>query len=175
MKDHGKRRGLEHLISSPEPYKRVSVVRVELVREAGSLYGLGSFRNPETAAEAVYPLVEKSDREMVLAMSLDSQMFPIALEVIAVGGVESCMLDMRNLFKHAILSNATYLICFHCHPSGIAVPSREDRDVTARIRQCGKLLGIRLADHIILGSRGKYYSFHSEGDLTGRESGKDAA
>ena len=120
-------------------------------------------------------MVEKSDRELVLAMSLDSQMAPVALEIIAVGGVDSCMLDMRTLFKHAILSNASYLICFHCHPSGKVVPSREDRLATTRIRQCGELLGIRLADHIILGGRGRYYSFRSEGNLKCEEDGDNAA
>lgn len=167
MKDCGKRRELEHLISAPEPYKRVSVVRLEMVREAVSLYGMGSFNKPQVAAEAVYPLVEKADREMILAMSLDSQLVPIALEVIAVGAVDKCLLDMRTIFKHAILSNASYLICFHNHPSGKAVPSREDRLMTAKIKMGGELLDIRLVDHIILGSRGNFYSFCSEENLEG--------
>ena len=175
MKDDIRRRELEHLMQAPAPYKRINIVKMEMVKEGMSLYGMGQFRNPKVAAETVYPLVERADREMVLVMSLDIQMMPVALEVVSVGNVDCCILDMKNIFKHAILCNASHLICFHNHPSGNAQPSAEDRRVTERIKKCGELLGIQLADHIILGWEGTYYSFHAEEGWNDSEKGERAA
>jgi DNA repair protein RadC len=99
---------------------------------------------------------------MMMVMSLDSAMTPIALEIVAVGGLSSCGIDPRDLFKHAILSNASKIICFHNHPSGEPKPSREDSLITGRIKEAGVLLGIELLDHIVIGSEGRYVSFREE-------------
>ena len=66
--------------------------------------------------------------------------------------------------KPAILSNAAALIFGHNHPSGDPAPSPEDRTMTARLVECGKLLGIQVLDHIIVGD-GRYYSFADDGAL----------
>jgi hypothetical protein len=67
--------------------------------------------------------------------------------------------------KPAILSNAASLICGHNHPSGDCQPSREDRALTTRLVEAGKLLGIAVLDHIIIGGEGRYFSFADEGLL----------
>src|SRR5690242_13433420 len=66
--------------------------------------------------------------------------------------------------KPAILSNATSVLLSHNHPSGCPLPSQEDRALTVRLVQAGKLLGIEILDHIIVGE-GKYFSFADEGLL----------
>ena len=58
-----------------------------------------------------------ADREMVL-------------EIAAVGGVSSCYLDLKSIFKHALLNNASYIVCFHNHVSGYAEPSDADKILT---------------------------------------------
>src|SRR5215471_3715346 len=68
------------------------------------------------------------------------------------------------VFKPAILSNASSVILSHNHPSGDPHPSQEDRALTVRLRQAGKLLGVEVLDHIIVGD-GRYYSFADEGLL----------
>jgi DNA repair protein RadC len=98
-----------------------------------------------------------------MVMSLGSAITPVALEVVAVGGVSSCVVDTRDLFKHAILSDASKIICFHNHPSGEPKPSREDYHITGRIKEAGVLLGIELLDHIVIGSEGRYVNFREEG------------
>ena len=76
-------------------------------------------------------------------------------------------MDIRSLFKHALLNNAEFVICIHNHPSGDPGPSREDEEITGRIRSAGALLGIELVDHIILGEGDAYYSFRDHGWLCG--------
>ncbi len=102
----------------------------------------------------VRPLFRFSDREMVLVVSLNTRLEPMAAEIVSVGGLEGCPVDIRNLFKHALLNNAMGILCFHNHPSGESKPSRDDIQLTGRMARAGDLLGIRLLDHIILGDTG---------------------
>jgi len=67
--------------------------------------------------------------------------------------------------KSAILSNAASIICGHNHPSTDCQPSREDRAITTRLVEAGKLLGISVLDHVIIGGDGRYFSFADEGLL----------
>ena len=67
--------------------------------------------------------------------------------------------------KGAVLSNATSIICGHNHPSTDCQPSREDCAITARLVEAGKLLGISVLDHVIIGGEGRYVSFADEGLL----------
>lgn len=123
------------MIKRPVPRKRVGIVHLEMVRESRTLYGMKRFQNPREAAEMVRPLCEKADREMVLVLSLNGRLEPQAVEIAAVGGISSCSVDIRSLFKHALLNNAEFVICVHNHPSGDPGPSREDEEITGRIRK----------------------------------------
>ncbi|WP_313256626.1 JAB domain-containing protein [Lacrimispora sp.] len=150
------------MMKRPIPKKRVGIIKLKMIREGTAVCGTGRFHGAKEAADMVRHLFEYSDREMMMVMSLDSAMAPIALEIVAVGGLNSCGIDTRDLFKHAILSNASKIICFHNHPSGIPTPSRVDSYITKRIKEAGELLGIELLDHIIIGSSGMYVSFREE-------------
>jgi len=143
---------------------RVGIVHLEMVREERSLYGMESFKSPTEAVSTVRPLFEKSDREMMVVISLDAKNTPIAVEIVAVGGIDSCVVDVRNIFKHAVISNASSIICFHNHPSGMPEPSEADKAITRRIKEAGNLLGISLLDHIIVG-RDSYYSLEEHREL----------
>lgn len=140
---------------------QVSIVRLQMVKESHSLYGMGQMSGPGEAAELVRPLFGCTDREMLVVLSLDIKKRPLAAEVVAIGGLNQCVVDIGNVFKHAILANAAGILLFHSHPSGEPEPSPEDRAVTARASQAGELLGIPLIDHIILGE-GRYFSFQEE-------------
>lgn len=149
---------------------QVSIVRLQMVKESRHLYGMGAVSEPGEAARMVRPLFEGADRELLVVLSMDQSNKPVAAEVVAVGGLNQCVVDIRNLFKHAILANAAGIFLFHSHPSGEAVPSREDRAVTERASQAGEILGIPLVDHIILGD-GQYFSFREERLQGGQERG----
>lgn len=154
---------LEGLMSRPIPKRWVGIVKLQMVKEGALCGEIRRFQDPAEAVEMVRPLFQKADREMMVAMSLSSSMEPLAVEIVAVGGVCGCCVDVKNLFKHALLSNASYLICFHNHPSGIAAPSREDGKITDRISRAGEILGIPLIDHIVIGE--DFYSFRQHGQL----------
>ena len=149
------------MMKRPIPRKKIGVVRLRMVKES-SLYGMGRFTDPGIAVELVKPLFDMADREMVVVMSLSTNLEPLALEIAAVGGLNSCSVDVRDIFKHSLLNNAAYVICFHNHPSGNPEPSRSDKLLTGRIEDGGKILGIPLIDHIILGEEG-FYSFRENG------------
>ena len=70
---------------------------------------------------------------------------------------------MRETFKAVILANAAAIICGHNHPSGNPLPSQEDRAITRRLVESGKLLDISVLYHIIIGDENKYFSFANEG------------
>lgn len=161
---------LEQMMKEPKPKKRVSIVRLKMLREDRALYGMERITDARQAAGLVDPLMEMADRELMVVLSLDTQLEPVAAEIAAVGGVDFCQIDIRNVFKHAILSNAGSIICFHNHPSGDARPSEQDCVMTKQMERAGVLLGIRLLDHIILGKE-KIYSFRNSGrlEMHGRE------
>ena len=92
----------------------------------------------------------------------------MALEIAAVGGVNSCLVDMKSIFRHAILNNAAYVICFHNHPSGDCEPSTEDRVTAQKMEESGKVLGLPLVDHIIIGAEGSFLSLAEMGILNNR-------
>ncbi len=161
------------MMKRPSPKKIVSMIHLQMVKEGRTLCGMKCFSSPLEAVEAVRPLLDLADREMVLVMSLNGKLEPMAAEVAAVGGVSMCSVDVRNIFKHALLNNASYVICFHNHLSGDPKPSGEDQAITRRIRECGNLLGIYLVDHIIVGETG-FYSFKEQGLINPEDSNEAA-
>ena len=155
---------LTDMMKRPIPRKRVGIVHLEMMREHRALYGMKRFSHPKEAAELAAPLFSMADREMMVVMSLDVKLEPLALEIAAVGGLNACVVDVKNMFKHSLLNNAAYIVCFHNHPSGDPSPSLEDKQVTERIGKAGAVLGIPLIDHIIVCGHG-FYSFREHGQI----------
>jgi DNA repair protein RadC len=151
------------MMKNPMPRRRVGVIKTQIVREGSMLYSNRRIHSPTDAIELVYGIFKYADREMMVVVSLDSKNTPVALEIVSVGTVNSCLVHMRELFKHSILNNATSIMCFHNHPSGIPQPSKEDLDVTRKMDEAGKLLGIWLLDHIIVGEGKTYVSLQERG------------
>ena len=86
---------------------------------------------------------------------------------ISKGTVNASLITPRELFIEALQKSAVYIIIIHNHPSGDPTPSREDLLITKRIFDAGKLIGIELLDHIIIGNN-RYMSFREEGMLLER-------
>lgn len=155
---------IENMAKRPIPKKKVGIVHLQVVKESRVLYGMRRFTTPQEAVDMVRPLLSKADREMVLVLSLNTKLEPQAIEIAAVGGLNSCVVDVKNIFKHSILNNAAYVACIHNHPSGDPEPSREDVLLTQKISAAGTILGLPLLDQIIVGEYG-YYSFKEQGKL----------
>ena len=140
--------------------KKVSLVRVQTVKERTYTYDFRKVNSPQSA-KALFEKLEffvNSDREMFLVASLNTKNEPTQIEVISVGSLNASIVHPREVFKSAIISNAASIICAHNHPSGDLTPSKEDIEVTKRLVEAGKLLGIDVLDHIIMNDEGEYKS-----------------
>src|SRR5437870_9711185 len=102
--------------------------------------------------------------EVFCLLCHSTQLGPIAYHVVARDSLDSLLVHPREVFKAAILANAAAIIVMHNHPSGDPTPSREDREITARLKLCGEELGIPLVDHVVIGAD-SYRSFAESGLL----------
>ena len=149
--------------------KRVICVRTCLVREGSVLYesenGKRTITSPEEAAKFAASFFNGSDKEMIYVCTLNGHNEPVAMEMVAKGSVNWCRVDISQIYKTAIISNAAGIICFHNHPSSSIEPSRDDKLITEKMETAGKYLDIPLRDHIILGENETFYSFCRSGEL----------
>ncbi len=138
-------------------------VKVSLVREPGAAprHALDS---PGKVYDIVKDLAER-DRETFEVLHLDTRNHLIARETISVGTLTASLVHPREVFAAAVTRGTAGIILVHNHPSGNPSPSREDREVTRRLVDAGKLLGIPVLDHLIVGEE-RWFSFASEGGLT---------
>ncbi len=104
------------------------------------------------------------DREHFIAITLDGSSRVINTHTISIGTLNQSLVHPREVFYPAIKDKAAAIIIAHNHPSGQLFPSRADRQVTIRLKDAGKLIGIDIIDHIILTHDG-FYSFQDEGLL----------
>ena len=139
--------------------KRVGIVSLKLVKESSVLYETRTVSNPYDAYNLIKNFLIDSDREKFVVACLDTKNQPVNISVVSIGSVNSAIVHPREVFKVAMLSNASKIICFHNHPSGNLKCSKEDENITNRLKECGEILGIELVDHIIVGDNDKYFSF----------------
>lgn len=147
-------------------FESIEVVAIQMIRERKFLYNGTRVTMPETAAEAFCALIGNPDREYFVAMLLDGKNRITAVNVVSVGSLNQSIVHPRETFKAAILSNAAAVILAHNHPTGDLTPSREDLEITRRLKEAGELLGIKILDHIIVDTEtGRNKSFVSLGIL----------
>ena len=148
-----------------KPKKSLPIYRVMLVREARMPYAEHQLRSSADAARMLATYLADVDREHFVVFMLDQKNHVIGIHTVSMGSLTASIVHPREVFKAAILANAATILCGHNHPSGDPQPSQEDRAITHRLAEAGKLLGINVVDHIIIGSAGKYFSFADEGLL----------
>ena len=98
------------------------------------------------------------NKEHFYVIYLDTKSKIIDTKLLFVGSINSCIIDISEIFKHAYLLGASTFICVHNHPSGDPNPSKNDDINTIRLIKIGKLQNILLKDHLIIGNN-KYYSY----------------
>ncbi|RXT08856.1 DNA repair protein RadC [Ammoniphilus sp. CFH 90114] len=158
------RKPQDEIVTSKQPAKRVNVVSIKMVKESSILYSKRAVRSPEDAYDLLKGFLEDADREHFLVVNLCSKNRPNAIHVCHVGSLNCSIVHPREVFKSAILSNSASIIVAHNHPSGDTTPSREDIEVTRRLKQAGEILGIDLLDHLIIGED-KFFSLKENGQL----------
>lgn len=106
--------------------------------------------------------LEKETRELFVAIFQDVKGYVICHEVIAIGTLSRTLVHPREVFYPAIRHKAASLIVVHNHPSGDPTPSPEDYELTKKLIEVGKLMGLPLHDHLIIGHQ-KYVSLRQKG------------
>jgi len=115
-------------------------------------------RSAQDVFNYIGPKISNLDRECFMVLLLDTKNTVLKEEIVSVGTLNGAIIHPRELFKSAIKESANSVILVHNHPSGDPTPSREDKEVTERVIDAGKLLGIDVLDHVIVGN-GSYWSF----------------
>lgn len=152
---------------------RVPVVKIQAVKEREVHYEKGkTLTDPKAAVKLLRQVFDQPDREMTAVVSVDSDYMPIQAEITAVGGLVSCSVDIRNLFKSAILANAYGILLAHNHPGHVTEPSKEDIRLTEAVLKACEILDIKLLDHIIIGDGDAYFSFSRKGLLQSKNKEK---
>ncbi len=113
----------------------------------------------------IYPQVRELKKERLTTLHLDTKNNVIREEVVSIGTLNSNIVHPREVFKSALIESAASVILTHNHPSGDPSPSREDIAVTRKLVDGGKLLGIEVLDHVIIGD-GRYVSLKDEGYIS---------
>lgn len=143
---------------------KLEQVAIRMV-EQPPLYSNEPMNNPDAAIRVMNEFLSQMDRELFCIVNLQADLTPINMNIISVGSLNEALINPREIFKSAILSNAHSMMLIHNHPSGNLTPSTSDIQTTARIQQLGELMGISLVDHIITGRDGNYYSFRDKGEF----------
>ncbi len=108
-------------------------------------------------------VLSEMDREYCCVVNLDGSNHPINFNIVSIGDVNHAAVPIQNVFKAAILSNASSIMLLHNHPSGSLNPSNDDIELTKRIIEAGKIMNIPVLDHlIIIGGTAEIVSIREE-------------
>lgn len=124
-----------------------------------------SINSPSDLLEIFSVEFDKLNVEVFKLICLNAKNHIIHCENLTKGVVNGSVVGLRELFKIAILRHSYSIIIMHNHPTGNPSPSKEDIDVTNKIKKAGELMDIRLIDHIIYGNVENYFSFKENGYL----------
>ncbi|MBY0146698.1 DNA repair protein RadC [Neobacillus niacini] len=121
-------------------------------------------RSPEDGANYVMNDMRFLSQEHFVCLYLNTKNQVLHKQTIFIGSLNASIVHPREVFREALKRSAASIICLHNHPSGDPAPSREDIDVTKRLVECGKMIGIDVLDHLIIGEN-KFVSLKEKGYL----------
>lgn len=118
--------------------------------------------HPQSAYHLLKDELESEKKEVFKVLLLDVKGYVISQQLISVGTLSRSLIHPREVFYPAIRHKAASIILAHNHPSGDPTPSQEDFDVTAKLVEVGKVMGIPVRDHLIIGDN-QYISLRQRG------------
>ncbi len=141
----------------------IILAAVELGRRIGQVRNPGRpvISSPADVDRLLRGRIANLDRENFVVVLLNTKNEVIETSTISVGTLSASLVHPREVFKPAIRASAAGVILAHNHPSGKVEPSREDREVTARLVEAAEVLGIEVLDHVIVGDG--YFSMKEHG------------
>jgi len=132
--------------------------------QARRLETLERFTAPAQVFEFFHHELRDNRKELFLTLLLDGKNRITRKVQVSEGCLNQSIVHPREVFAPAVRESAAAVIFIHNHPSGDPAPSREDREITRRLKEAGEILGIKVLDHIIIGD-GSYFSFVESGLL----------
>jgi DNA repair protein RadC len=114
-------------------------------------------KTPQDVAEFVMEDMRYLKKEYLKLVLLNTKNMVVSVKDVSIGSINSSIVHPREIFIEAIKYSCSSIVICHNHPSGDPSPSQEDINITKRIYEAGKIIGIELIDHIIIGD-GKYIS-----------------
>ncbi len=114
---------------------------------------------PDDVSKVVKPLISDPNKEHFITLYLNTKNGILKQEIISIGSLNANVVHPREVFRTACMISASHIIVAHNHPSGDPTPSEEDMELTKNLVEAGKVLGIKVLDHIIIG-HDRHYGFH---------------
>ena len=133
------------------------------ITQAGTL-DTERITSPGEAAHYLMGRLRYETHERFLVVLLSSKNRIMQIVQIAEGSLTSAVVHPREIYAPAVVNHAACILVAHNHPSGDPYPSEEDRKLTVALEEAGKILGIPLLDHVVIGD-GRYYSFKEHGGI----------
>lgn len=118
------------------------------------------YTSPEQVFDT-FNFLRHETKEYFFTIHLDGKNRICCIDEVSVGSLNQSIVHPREVFKTTLLSSAAAIILLHNHPTGDPAPSREDLEITRRLKEAGELIGVKVLDHIIIGD--SYLSFASQG------------
>lgn len=113
-----------------------------------------TINDPDEAHALVAPFLTNADREHSVVLALDTKHRVLSVRLASVGSLSHTFMVPRDLYRDALLDNASAVLLAHNHPSGDSTPSKDDERVTRRLDEAGRLIGVEMLDHIVVGLDG---------------------
>jgi DNA repair protein RadC len=141
-------------VSDPvvERANKIPRYKISMVREGDLSAERKRISSPQDVFNVVQGFLEDADREYFMILTLNTKNHINGVNVVSVGSLNASLVHPREVFKAAILGNAAAIILVHNHPSLDPSPSTEDLEITRRLVEAGKLLGIEVLDHVVIGN-----------------------
>jgi DNA repair protein RadC len=141
---------------------------LRVVKENGGRYDIDKTINNPIAARNLFIEVAELDKrseEVFVMATIDVRNKVTGLFEVSTGTLNSSLVTPREVFKRAILQNAAGIVLGHNHPSGNIDASSDDITITKKLVKSGKILGVNVVDHIIVGNEGDYSSMKEENQI----------
>lgn len=141
---------------------------LRVVKENGGRYDIDKTINNPIAARNLFIEVAELDKrteEVFVMATIDVRNKVTGLFEVSTGTLNSSLVTPREVFKRAILQNAAGIVLGHNHPSGNTDVSSDDINITKKLVKSGKILGVNVVDHIIIGNEGNYSSMKEENHI----------
>jgi DNA repair protein RadC len=119
-------------------------------------------KNPEAVCKLISATIKEKAKEHFKLILLNSRNKKIGISTISIGTLTTSLVHPREVFKEALAHSAASVILAHNHPSGDPEPSEDDLKITRKLVESGKILGVEVIDHIIVG-KNSFYSFREKG------------